>query len=101
MAIPNYAYLKMKMPGPQGVITVQAKAPQALACEQEGIRLASVAVAAAEMKDLRRAIQPDPAESAKTSGSGTFKSAEDTKAIPIDPEDPAKVVRIGATLDLK
>jgi hypothetical protein len=33
MAIPRYAYLKLKIPGPADVITVQAKAQRALDCE--------------------------------------------------------------------
>jgi hypothetical protein len=33
MAIPSYAYLKIKILGPIGVITVEAKARQALSCE--------------------------------------------------------------------
>jgi hypothetical protein len=33
MAIPSYGYLKLKIPGPAGVITVEAKTQRALDCE--------------------------------------------------------------------
>jgi hypothetical protein len=33
IAIPIYTYLKLKIPGPVGIITVEAKAQQALNCE--------------------------------------------------------------------
>jgi hypothetical protein len=33
MAIPNYAYLKLKIPGPTGFITMEAKTRWALDCE--------------------------------------------------------------------
>jgi hypothetical protein len=38
---PSYAYLKLKIPGPAGIITVEAKAQQALDCEKNNIELAS------------------------------------------------------------
>jgi hypothetical protein len=33
MAVPNYTYLKLKMPGPKGVITVEGSFEQAYYCE--------------------------------------------------------------------
>jgi hypothetical protein len=35
MAVPNYAYLKMKMPGPKGVITVGSSIEHAFDCDVE------------------------------------------------------------------
>jgi hypothetical protein len=52
MAITSYAYLKHKISGPTGIITMEAKAQRALDCEQDNIELAAVAVAAAELKEL-------------------------------------------------
>jgi hypothetical protein len=34
MAVPNYTYLKLKMPGPNGVIIVEGSFEQAYYCEQ-------------------------------------------------------------------
>jgi hypothetical protein len=49
MAIPNYAYLKLKIPGPATVITVEAKTHRALDYEQNIIELATTMVAATEL----------------------------------------------------
>ena len=35
MAIPNYTYLKLKMPGPKGVITVGSSFEHAYECDVE------------------------------------------------------------------
>jgi hypothetical protein len=35
MAVPNYTYLKLKMPGPNGVITVNGSFEHAYACSHE------------------------------------------------------------------
>jgi hypothetical protein len=43
-AIPSYAYLKLKIPGPVEVITVEAKAHRVLDCEHDIIELATATV---------------------------------------------------------
>jgi hypothetical protein len=40
MAVPHYAYLKMKLPGPRGVITVSGSFKKSLACAKESSQLA-------------------------------------------------------------
>jgi hypothetical protein len=50
MAIPCYAYLKLKMPRLIDVITVKAKTQRALDCEQNNIELATAAVTATELR---------------------------------------------------
>ena len=37
MVVPNYTYLKLKMPGPKGVIIVKGSFKQAYYCEQDCI----------------------------------------------------------------
>jgi hypothetical protein len=49
MAIPSYAYLKLKIPGPATIITVEAKTHRALDYEQNIIELATTMVAATEL----------------------------------------------------
>ena len=39
MAVPNYAYLKLKLPDPQGVIMVSADLHQAHSCEEENLNI--------------------------------------------------------------
>jgi hypothetical protein len=48
MAITSYAYLKLQILGPTGVITVEAKAQRALDCEQKSLGLA----AAVELREF-------------------------------------------------
>jgi hypothetical protein len=52
MAIPSCAYLKLKIPGPTRVITVEAKTQRVLHCERDDIELASTVVAVAELREL-------------------------------------------------
>jgi hypothetical protein len=50
MVIPSYVYLKLQIPGPTGVITVKAKAQQALDYEQDNIELDAATVTMAELR---------------------------------------------------
>ena len=50
MAIPNYAYLKLKLPGPRGVITISGDLHQAHSYEEENL---SIAVATSRASELR------------------------------------------------
>jgi hypothetical protein len=52
MAIPSYAYLKLKIPGPTDVITVEAKTQRVFDYEQNNIELAAAAVVVAELREL-------------------------------------------------
>ena len=54
MAIPNYTYLKLKMPGPKGVITVGAPVQHAYQCEMEcGDVAAAIAASTHELAVLQ------------------------------------------------
>ncbi|XP_066333641.1 uncharacterized protein [Miscanthus floridulus] len=44
MAVPNYAYLKLKMPGPKGVIIVDGSFEQAYNCEQDCVTQAAMLI---------------------------------------------------------
>jgi hypothetical protein len=52
MAIPSYAYLKLKIPGPTRVITVEAKAQRTLDYEHDSIELAAAVVITDELREL-------------------------------------------------
>ena len=49
MAIPNYTYLKLKMPGPNGIITVSSAFSHAFACDRKHYKLATVVVNSSEL----------------------------------------------------
>ena len=44
MAIPNYTYLKLNMPGPNGVITMSSAFSHAFVCDREHYELTTVVV---------------------------------------------------------
>jgi hypothetical protein len=52
MMVPHYAYLKMKMPGPKGIITIVGDYKKSLECVAAGYRLAESLVIAEEKRLL-------------------------------------------------
>ena len=107
MAVPHYAYLKMKMPSSRGILSVAGDYRKSSACAAESSRLAESLVIAAEKRLLERAVamagkQPeislDPKES---EAEGSFKTAKETKKIPLDPEHQERYIVVGANLDSK
>jgi hypothetical protein len=100
MAVPNYTYLKLKMPSPNGVITVGPSYEHAYECDVEciehGEAVLESATLVADLNGLANEI-PDPKRHASS-----FEPAEDVKLMPIDPADPkGKALSISATLDPK
>jgi hypothetical protein len=97
MAIPSYAYLKLKIPGHASVITVEAKTQWALDCEQNNIELAAATVVVGELRGMCLWVPPNFVRPAMPNSSSAFKVAENAKAVQIDTKDPAKTVQIGPT----
>jgi hypothetical protein len=61
MAVPHYAYLKMKLPGPRGVITVTGCYKKSIQCARASSKLAEALVIAEEKQQLLQrvaAVQP-------------------------------------------
>ena len=97
MAIPNYTYLMLKMPGPHGVITIGTSFQHAYECEVECCGHAATVVASRELAALREEVAKKTPDAKTTTGS--FKPAEGTKEVLVDPSSSeAKRVRIGTTL---
>src|SRR5215216_4094090 len=64
MAVPHYAYLKLKMPGPKGIIAIAGDYQKSLTCAAASSRLAESLVIAEEKRLLDRVVtmaskQPD------------------------------------------
>jgi hypothetical protein len=55
MAIPNYTYLKLKMLGPHGVITVNTSFQRAYECDVECCELAATTIASEALVVIREA----------------------------------------------
>ena len=108
MAVPHYAYNKLKIPGPNGIITVCGDAEKAVECEKKGAEEAE-AVLAAEATDefAKLTLEVDPNDSTvlkrpttdTNTPSSSFKAAQDTKSIDLVEGDSSKQVLIGTGLD--
>jgi hypothetical protein len=100
MAVPIYTYLKLKTPGPNGVITVGSTYRHAYECDVECVEYAeALAESEALITDLESLSKEVP--DAKRHA-GNFEPAEAVKSVPLDPSnDASKQVRIGSELDPK
>jgi hypothetical protein len=102
MAVPHYAYLKMKLPGPRGVITVSGSFKKSLACAKESWKLAKALVIAEEKRQLLHRVELTQQDvPARQSPLEQFKPGNDTKKMLLDESDPSKYVIIGAGLSAK
>jgi hypothetical protein len=100
MAVPNYTYLKLKMLGPNGIITVGSTYRHAYECDMECVEYAeALAESEALIANLERLSNEAPG--AKWHA-GNFEPAEVVKSVPLNPSNDAnKKVQIGSELDLK
>ena len=101
MAIPNYAYLKLKMPRPNGVITMSSAFSHAFTSDCEHFELATAVVNSSELLGLEESSTLAVPDCNKLASSTVFHPLEETKAVGIDPTDPTKIVRIGTRLPVK
>jgi hypothetical protein len=101
MVVPNYTYLKMKMSGPNDVITVGSSIEHAFDCDVECVEHAeALALDEALVANMDRMVNKDLDSAAKHAGS--FEAAEQTKEVPLDPAAPeGKALRASSTLDPK
>ena len=56
MVVPNYTYLKLKMPGPCGVITIGTSFQHTYKCEVECYEHATAIVASKELAAIREEV---------------------------------------------
>jgi hypothetical protein len=102
MAVPHYAYLKMKLPGPRGMITVSECFKKLLACTKVSSQLAEALVIAEEKQQLLHHVELTQQDVlARQSLVEQFKPANDTKKILLNESDPFKFVIIGTGLSAK
>jgi len=101
MAIPNYTSLKLKMPGPNSVITMSSAFSHAFTCDREHFELATAVINSSELPQLRESSTLAVLNCNKPTSSLAFCPLEETKAVGIDPTNPTKMVRIGTQLLVK
>jgi len=102
-AIPHYGYMKLKMLGPNGIITVTSDPDKALRAENKTTSLAlealSEALAAEELTTLRSTMDKDDVILDKRPKSTSFKPADKIVKFQVHPTDPNKTTSIEAQLD--
>jgi hypothetical protein len=100
MVVPNYMYLKLKMPGPTGAITVGPTYRHAYECDVECAEYVEAIVnSEALITDLENLVGevPDPKKHANN-----FEPAEATKIVPLNFNGSSKkVLQIGSQLEPK
>ena len=100
MSVPNYTNLKLKMPGPRGVMIIDTSFQRAYECKVECCEHAAAIVISKELVAIRKEVTeeaPNPKWSARS-----FEPVEGVKEVLIDPSNSEdKVVRIGITLSAK
>ena len=102
-AIPHYGYMKLKMPGPKGIITLASDPDIAFHAKNKTAALAlealSEALTAEELTALRSMVDRDNMILDKRSKSPSFKPADEIVKFQVHPTDPNKTASIGAQLD--
>ncbi|XP_066395802.1 uncharacterized protein [Miscanthus floridulus] len=100
MAVPNYTYLKLKMPGPNGVITIESTYKHAYDYDVKCIEYAEALIEAKTLivnLDRLGSELPKPKRRART-----FEPTEVVKLVLVDPACPdGRALRISAILDIK
>ena len=100
MAVSNYTYLKLKMSGPNGVITIESMYEHAYDCDVECIKYAEALVEAETLIiNLDRLGSEAPNSKCRAR---TFEPAEAIKLVPVNPTcSNNRALRICTTLDSK
>jgi hypothetical protein len=100
MVVPNYTYLKLKMPGPNGVITIGSSYEHTYECDIECVEHGEAVLESATLATDLDGLANEILDSKRHTGS--FEPTEDIKLVPLDPTDPkGKALSISATLDPK
>jgi hypothetical protein len=96
-----YTYLKLKMPGPNSIITVSSSFEQVYAYSCQHFELSTVITNSAEIKRFHETMVEDAPDRNEPTSSSAFRQTEDTMAVEVDPNDPTKNLRIGTQLPTK
>jgi hypothetical protein len=103
-ARPCYIYNQLKMPGPEGIITVYGSFRKAKECEDGEAAFVEAVFFGEEFKEIHAATDPAemPASKQEVSASPpTFKPTVDTKKVELVAGDAAKTTSIGTSLSPK
>ena len=99
--MPNCTYLKLKLSGPNRVITVSGTFEHAYVSSREYFDLATTVANSAELGQLRAATAECRADPGRPSQAPAFVSTDETKMVVVDDADPTNTVRVGSQLSVK
>jgi hypothetical protein len=102
MAVPHYAYLKMKLPGPRGVITVTGCYKKLIECARASSKLAEALVIAEEKRQLlHRVAAVQPGSLAMGLPAPLLKPANPLKEVPSEAGKKTEALVLGAGSSLR
>jgi hypothetical protein len=97
MAVPHYAYLKMKLPGPHGVITITGCYKKSIECMRASSKLAEALVITEEKRQLlQRVAATQPGRPAPSQPTPHLKPASGAKEVPPEVGKEAEALVSGA-----
>jgi hypothetical protein len=100
IAVPHYAYVTLKIPGPKGTITVQGSYEVSNTCDKEFNKMAQTFGMTAKYARLKgetdHNVLPDVGRSLPDQA---FDATQDSKKIQVHPMDPNKTTSIEGNLD--
>ena len=82
MAVPHYAYLKMKMPGSKGIITVSGEYKRSIECARASAKLAEALVIAEELEQIKRRVdfaKQNLEKAQRSTSESTFQPDKDAR----------------------
>ena len=99
MAVPHYAYLKLKMPGPYGTITVSGDFERSDECDRKFNKISESFGAQEQLQELSltndRTLFP---KGNKSTPGSSFNTTNDTRAHQVHPTDPKKTALVSTSL---
>jgi hypothetical protein len=98
MVVPNYTYLKLKIPSPKGIIIVGPTYQRAYECNAECFQFAEAVIRSKRLRAEPRSEDKDVPELSKRAAC-FFKPAKDVKDAVVS--DDGRTLRIGTTFDPK
>jgi hypothetical protein len=108
MAIPHYAYLVLKMPGPHDVISIRGDIKRAYDCDRESYETVDRLTTSVELQELKKALaeSPPPSPDPIMPEVKTFKTSIQpkdslSKMVPLSLGAPYKVAHMGNSVDPK
>jgi hypothetical protein len=98
MVVPNYMYLKLKIPSPKGIITVGTTFQRAIECDAKCLQFAEALIRSERLHAEPLSEDQDILESSKRAAC-SFEPAKDTKDVAVS--NNGRTLRIGTALNPK